>query len=115
MKKLENKEVLARNLRHYIDICGKDDKDIAAVAGVAVSTFSEWLNAKKYPRIDKIQILADYFHISMCDLIEDRLDKVAISNQRNILMSLAARIPENKIDLMIRLAQSVLADAEKEG
>ena len=60
MKRLENKEVFAKNLRHYVESSGKDDKDIAAVAGVAVSTFSEWLNAKKYPRIDKIQLLADY-------------------------------------------------------
>lgn len=115
MRKLENKEVLAKNLRYYIDMSGKDDKDIAAVVGVAVSTFSEWLNAKKYPRIDKIQILADYFHISMCDLIEDRLDKVTVSTQRDILMSLAARVPENKIDLIIRLVQSVVEDAGKEG
>ena len=35
------------------------------------STVSEWLAAKKYPRIDKIEILANYFHILKSDLIEE--------------------------------------------
>jgi hypothetical protein len=33
---------------------------------------NEWLKAKKYPRIDKIEILANYFGILKSDLIEEK-------------------------------------------
>ena len=36
------------------------------------STFSDWVNAKTYPRIDKIEMLANYFGINKSDLIEDK-------------------------------------------
>lgn len=47
-------------------------KDLAEVAGVSAATFNEWLKAKKYPRIDKIDKLADYFGIMKSDLIEEK-------------------------------------------
>lgn len=47
-------------------------KDLAEVAGVSAPTFNEWLKAKKYPRIDKIEKLADYFGILKSDLIEEK-------------------------------------------
>lgn len=74
MKGLGNAEVFARNLRHYVEASGQLGKDIAAAIGVAPTTFSEWANGKKYPRIDKIEILANYFHIQKSDLIEDHSD-----------------------------------------
>ena len=74
MKGLGNAEILGRNLRRYVDQSGKLGKDIAAIIGVSPATFSEWMNGKKYPRIDKIEMLANYFHIQKSDLIEDHPD-----------------------------------------
>lgn len=72
MTNLGNKEVMAKNLKYYVARSGKTQKEIAAVVGVAPSTFNDWLKAKKYPRIDKIEILAEYFGILKSDLIEDK-------------------------------------------
>lgn len=74
MKGLGNAEILGRNLRRYIEMSGKLGKDIAADIGVSPSTFSEWANGKKYPRIDKIEMLANYFRIQKSDLIEEHTD-----------------------------------------
>ena len=71
MTALGNKEIFAKNLRNYIEGCGKDRRELANIWGFKYSTMSEWLNARKYPRIDKIQIMADYFGIAMSDLIEE--------------------------------------------
>lgn len=49
-----------------------DRKELASIAGVAYSTLSDWLNANKYPRIDKIEKMANYFGISKADLVEDK-------------------------------------------
>ncbi len=72
MSNIGNKEIFAQNLSYYVDKSGKSQKELAEIAGVAPSTFNDWMKAKKYPRIDKIEILADYFHIMKSDLIEDK-------------------------------------------
>jgi transcriptional regulator with XRE-family HTH domain len=64
--------VFARNLKKYMDQSGKNQKELAEIVGVTAPTFNEWVNGKKYPRIDKIQKLADYFGILKSDLIEDK-------------------------------------------
>lgn len=73
MTSIGNKEIFARNLVHYIERSGKSQKDLAEIVGVAPSTFNDWVKAKKYPRIDKIEILANVFGILKSDLIEEKL------------------------------------------
>ena len=72
MTNIGNKEVMAKNLKHYLQRSGRTQKELATIVGVAPSTFNDWLKGKKYPRIDKIEILADYFRILKSDLIEDK-------------------------------------------
>ena len=67
---LWSKEVFAKNLRMYMERNGKTQKEMAEIVGVSAPTFNEWLKAKKYPRIDKIEKLANYFGILKSDLIE---------------------------------------------
>lgn len=68
---LGNKQVLAKNLTYYVEKSGKTQKELAELVGVSTSTFNEWMKSKKYPRIDKIEMLANYFGIMKSDLIED--------------------------------------------
>lgn len=72
MSNIGNKEVMAKNLRYHIDRSGKMQKDVAEAIDVPPSTFNAWLKAKKYPRIDKIEMLANYFGILKSDLIEEK-------------------------------------------
>ena len=70
MSDLGNKEVFAENLKYYIELSGKDRRELAEEWGFPYSTVTEWINAKKYPRIDRIEIMANYFHILKSDLVE---------------------------------------------
>ena len=67
-----SREVFARNLRTYMELNGKTQKELAEIVGVSAPTMNAWLQAKKYPRIDKIEILANYFGILKSDLIEEK-------------------------------------------
>ena len=67
-------DVFARNLRHYMEREGLNQKEIAEIAGVSAPTVNDWIKAKKYPRIDKIEKLAKRFDILKSDLIEDKSD-----------------------------------------
>lgn len=70
MSDLGNKEIFSNNLRKYMELNGKDRKDIAKDLEVSYSTFTDWVNGNSYPRIDKIEKLANYFGIEKSDLIE---------------------------------------------
>ena len=74
MSSIGNKDVMAKNLARYVARSGKTQRELAAIVGVAPSTFNDWLKAKKYPRIDKIEILAEHFGILKSDLIEERTE-----------------------------------------
>lgn len=68
---MDNKNVFATNLRRYMDMNGKSRRDVCEAIDVNYSTFTDWVKGKKYPRIDKVEKLAEYFGISKSDLIEE--------------------------------------------
>lgn len=70
MSDLGNCDVMAKNIQHYMKITGKSRREVCSDLGVAYSTFSDWVNGKKYPRIDKIERMANYFGITKADLVE---------------------------------------------
>ena len=70
MSALGNKQVMASNIRRYMAIMGIDRKEFCQRLGFKYSTVTDWLNAEKYPRIDKIELMANFFNISKADLVE---------------------------------------------
>ena len=58
-----------------MDLYQKSRSDICKDLGFAYTTFTSWETGVNYPRIDKIEMMADYFHIEKSDLIEDKTDK----------------------------------------
>lgn len=72
---VENKDVLSKNLKNYISKSGKDRSQIAEELDLSYSTLTDWVNGKKYPRINNIEKLASYFEVSKSDLIEDFEEK----------------------------------------
>lgn len=50
----------------------KKQSDLINDLGFSSSTISNWCTGEKLPRMDKVQILADYFHINKSDLLEDK-------------------------------------------
>lgn len=66
----QNKQIFAANLLHYMQEQKKTRSEVCRDLGFKYSTFSEWVTGVKYPRIDKIQMLANYFGVQKSDLIE---------------------------------------------
>lgn len=70
-----NKQTMANNILYYMKIHNKSRNDMCDALDVSYSTFSDWVNAKKYPRIDKIEMMANFFNISKADLVEEPTTK----------------------------------------
>lgn len=67
----ELKRIIAKNISYYLNRMGKSQRDMARDLNIPDMTISNWVNAKTYPRIDKIQLMATYFGINRSDLTED--------------------------------------------
>ena len=100
MSNLGNKEIMSKNLLYYMDKTGKSQKELAEIVGVSTSTFNDWVKAKKYPRIDKIELLANYFRILKSDLIEERTEEHREMQKKNdILTDIVLRLRTDDVFL----------------
>ena len=108
MSNIGNKETFAKNLVYYLSICGREQKEVAEDIGVPASTFNEWVKGKKYPRIDKIEKLANYFRIKKSDLIEDKTnasDKLQLTEGEELLLNLFRQIPEAQQQVFLEMGR----------
>ena len=69
---MDNKNIFSVNLKRYMKENDKSRKEVCEALGLSYYTFSDWVNGKKYPRMDKVEMLANYFGILKSDLIEDK-------------------------------------------
>ncbi len=72
MSDLGNKEIMAKNIRHYMDINNVTRQDMCVALGVKYTTLTDWIKGNSYPRIDKIELMANYFGINKSDLVEEK-------------------------------------------
>ena len=75
---VENREIMARNIKYYLNIKEVSAAEICEALNIKPNTFSYWVNGKSYPRIDKIELMAQYFGISKSDLVEDHRAKKSV-------------------------------------
>ena len=76
---LGNKETMAKNIKRLMALNQVNATDVCTALGFKAPTFSDWVNAKTYPRIDKIEAMSNYFGVSKADLVEEQLPSNAIS------------------------------------
>jgi transcriptional regulator with XRE-family HTH domain len=69
----ENKKIMARNIKRYMEQKGVTNQQLCEDLGFKYTTFIDWIKAVTYPRIGKIEAMADYFGILKSDLIEEKM------------------------------------------
>lgn len=109
MKGSNNRDVFSRNLVRYMERSGKTQREVSEYMGVASSTFNEWMKGKKYPRMDKVELLANYFGCKKSDLIEEKktTEDDGLSHEMMELISRIKALPEDKVQLLLQLAKSI--------
>ena len=118
---MDNKYIFSINLKRLMDKKKVTRKDIADFLGISYFTVSDWVNGKKYPRMDKVELLANYFGVLKSDLIEikDDMDaraiepkQIALAEHEEILLNALRKVPEDKREMVTQVIQTVL-DAYK--
>ena len=106
---LENSDVFARNLLRYIKGANKRQCDVAEAIGVSPCTISDWLKCRTYPRMDKIQLLAEYFGINKSDLVEEvYVAKETVGEEDQELLDLFHRLPKDKRAFVLSMIRSAI-------
>lgn len=109
---MNNKNIFAENLRRYMKENDKSRKEVSEALGVSYYTFSDWVNGKKYPRMDKVEKLAKYFGILKSDLIEDK-QKQPTEDGLSIRKKQFMQKVESMSDDQIARLEQILALVEK--
>ena len=112
MSELGNKDIFAKNLSYYVERSGKTQKEIAEILNVSPASFNNWIKGVKYPRIDKIEMLANYFGVLKSDLIEQKKEAVRnihdLNKSKRELLALAENCTEEDAEKLLQLFEIVL-------
>ena len=76
------KEITAKNILYHMYAKGLSRKTVCDDLGIKYTTFSDWVNAKTHPGMDKVEMLANYFGVSKADLVEDQSKRVETEQER---------------------------------
>lgn len=76
MSDLGNKKIMAENIKKLMNSRGIDRRKLSEDLNISYTTVSDWVNGKTYPRIDKIEIMAEYFNVTKSQLVESANSEV---------------------------------------
>lgn len=77
---LGNKQIMADNIKRLLSTKGLNPRQLAIALDFKYTTVNDWVNAKTYPRIDKIEMLANFFNVSKSDLVENKNEEIATAS-----------------------------------
>ncbi|MCD0099797.1 helix-turn-helix transcriptional regulator [Streptococcus agalactiae] len=80
---LGNKKIMASNIRRHLEKKNMNPKEFSKAMNFKYSTVLDWVNAKTYPRIDKIELMANYFNVEKSDLVEMYSPKIISATEIN--------------------------------
>lgn len=71
MTSTESKIKFSSNLKRLMNEHNKSQSDLVSELNLRQATVSDWINGKKYPRMDKVELLANYFNVPISILVEE--------------------------------------------
>ena len=106
---MENtRESFKRNFKRLYEKSGATQEDLAKVLGVSRQTVSAWLSGIAFPRADVLGDMANYFGVSICELLATE------QGNENRLLDLYHKMNDTgKALLLDRAEELVLLHGEK--
>ncbi|ADM92240.1 TPA: helix-turn-helix domain-containing protein [Streptococcus pneumoniae] len=113
--KVENKEIFANNLSFYMEQKGVDRNTLCADLDLKYTTVRDWLKGITYPRIGKIELLANYFNINKSDLIENKIFTAQPSDSLlEEITNTARKLNTDNKKIVLRTSEELLESQENE-
>lgn len=113
--KVENKEIFANNLSFYMNQRGIDRNTLCADLDLKYTTVRDWLKGITYPRIGKIELLANYFNINKSDLIENKISTAQSSDYLlEEITNTARKLNTDNKKIVLRTSEELLESQKNE-
>ena len=113
--KVENKKIFANNLSFYMEKKGVDRNRLCADLDLKYTTVRDWLKGITYPRIGKIELLANYFNINKSDLIENKIATVQASDSLlEEITNTARKLNTDNKKIVLRTSEDLLKEQRNE-
>ncbi|HFH9933680.1 TPA: XRE family transcriptional regulator [Streptococcus suis] len=112
---IENKDIFSKNLKYYMDKKGVDRNQLCSDLDLKYTTVRDWIKGITYPRIGKIELLANYFGINKSDLIEEKsttTTSIPFQNfdpRQAILLSNYSKLNETRKNKLLATSETLLA------
>ena len=110
---MNHRTIFSTNLKRKMEEAGKTRRDICEALGFSYYTVTDWVNGKKMPRMDKVEILAKYFGCLISDLIEEKNPTTendsGMSKAKTELIKKVMQMSDEelqKLDLLLRIVES---------
>lgn len=116
----DNKNTFANNLKSLMISHRRTRRDISDALGISYFTVSDWVNGKKYPRMDKVELLANYFGVLKSDLIEEVSEQKSPSDEpkltegEKLMLDLFRQIPEDAQKMYLEVLRASLKNQLKD-
>ena len=112
MKADENKQIMARNIQRYMDQRGITRQQLCDALDIKYTTLRDWLKGITYPRIGKVEAMANYFGCEKSDLIEEKKENPTvnddgISKDMRELIDCIKKLPADKVQMLLQVARSI--------
>ena len=115
MQTEENKKIMAQNIKRYMEQKGVTNQQLCDALGFKYTTFLDWVKGVTYPRIGKIEAMADYFGILKSDLIEEKQEEEkpvnddGLTESQRELIAFAKTLSEDQAGKVLQLMKSIVA------
>ena len=116
------REIFVRNLRYFMDMKGITQADICRELEVSSATVSDWCTGKKYPRVDKLQRLADLLNVRFSSLTTEgglqdyedqiRLEAIHQNPRLGLLFDHARKMRKEDVDFMVQMAERIVKELD---
>ena len=112
--KVENKEIFANNLSFYMEQKGVDRNTLCADLDLKYTTVRDWLKGITYPRIGKIELLANYFNINKSDLIENKISTAQSDSLLEKITNTARKLNTDNKKIVLRTSEELWESQNEE-
>ncbi|MDF7636961.1 helix-turn-helix transcriptional regulator [Leuconostocaceae bacterium ESL0958] len=121
MSSLGNKEILSNNIKHLLNKNAMTPAELADKLDIKRTTVYDWVNGVTYPRIDKLEMIADFFKVKKSALVEKQSvdeseQKITdILDNETILAFDGKPIDDEDKQKLLEYARFILHEREQEG
>ena len=116
------REIFIKNLRYIMEKKGITQADICRELKIPSATISNWCTGQRYPRIDKMQQLADMLGVAFSTLTtehglqdyedQQRLEALHQDPRLGLLFDRTRKMSHDDVEFMLQFADRILKERD---